>query len=191
MIFFLSLSPSLFCCRKHQGTRSRDILQQKHFHSPREALEGFLHPIVLTSTVPIPILYSIATVAKFKKNASLLNILVRPSTQSPLNQSLSFPLLRPLLYQNSDILCSLPSLSIPNDFLAEFRPMRNQLIDFGNGTKRGFRILMETPIDFESFGNFTHFVDPSSESKEKKSLLLFEYVPVVFGEGHRKGGRER
>lgn len=72
--------------------------------------------------------------------------------------------------------------------------MRNQLIDFGNGAKRGFRFLMETPIDFESFGNFTHFVDPSSETKEKKSLLLlllFEYVPVVFGEDHRKGGGER
>lgn len=68
--------------------------------------------------------------------------------------------------------------------------MRNQLIDFGNGAKRGFRFLMETPIDFEGFGNFTHFVDPSSETKEKKLLLLFEYVPVIFGEDHRKGGRE-
>lgn len=68
--------------------------------------------------------------------------------------------------------------------------MRNQLIDFGNGAKRGFRILMETPIDFESFGNFTHFVDPSSETKEKNSLLLFEYVPDVW-EDNRKGGKER
>lgn len=73
--------------------------------------------------------------------------------------------------------------------------MRNQLIDFGNGAKRGFRFLMETPIDFEGFGNFTHFVDPSSETKRKKSLLLlllFEYVPV-FGKTNakeREGGRE-
>lgn len=55
VIFFLSLlSPSLVLADTKVPGAEIYILQQKHFHSPREALEGFL-PDLLTSTVPISI----------------------------------------------------------------------------------------------------------------------------------------